>query len=64
MRVRYATLPVINITDKWRPPVHWLLLISTLPGQNGALRISVWRTLKALGVGNLAQPVFVEVHKA
>jgi cell fate (sporulation/competence/biofilm development) regulator YlbF (YheA/YmcA/DUF963 family) len=29
------------------------LLISTLPGQNGALRISVWRALKALGVGNL-----------
>jgi hypothetical protein len=33
--------------------LNWLLLISTLPGQNGALRISVWRTLKSLGVGSL-----------
>jgi hypothetical protein len=33
--------------------LRWLLLISTLPGQNGALRISVWRSLKALGVANL-----------
>jgi len=39
--------------------VHWLLLISTLPGQNGALRISVWRTLKALGVGNLRDGAYV-----
>lgn len=28
-------------------------MISTLPGQNGALRISAWRALKALGVANL-----------
>ncbi|MDB5026580.1 MAG: hypothetical protein JWO66_269, partial [Candidatus Eremiobacteraeota bacterium] len=33
--------------------MDWLLLVSTLPGQNGALRISVWRALKALGVANL-----------
>lgn len=39
--------------------MNWLLLISTLPGQNGALRISVWRTLKALGVGNLRDGAYV-----
>jgi hypothetical protein len=39
--------------------VNWLLFISTLPGQNGALRISVWRTLKALGVGNLRDGAYV-----
>jgi hypothetical protein len=39
--------------------VNWLTLISTLPGQNGALRISVWRTLKALGVGNLRDGAYV-----
>lgn len=39
--------------------MNWLLLISTVPGQNGALRISVWRTLKALGVGLLRDGVYV-----
>jgi hypothetical protein len=39
--------------------VNWLLLISTLPGQNGALRISVWRALKALGVGNLRDGAYL-----
>ena len=39
--------------------LNWLLLVSTLPGQNGALRISVWRTLKALGVANLRDGVYV-----
>jgi hypothetical protein len=39
--------------------MRWLLLISTLPGQNGALRISVWRTLKALGVGNLRDGAYL-----
>jgi hypothetical protein len=39
--------------------MNWLLLISTLPGQNGALRISVWRSLKALGVGNLRDGAYV-----
>ena len=39
--------------------MNWLLLISTLPGQNGALRISVWRTLKALGVGNLRDGAYL-----
>jgi hypothetical protein len=39
--------------------VNWLLLISTLPGQNGALRISVWRTLKSLGVGNLRDGAYL-----
>jgi hypothetical protein len=39
--------------------MKWLLLISTLPGQNGALRISVWRTLKALGVGNLRDGAYL-----
>ena len=39
--------------------MNWLLLVSTLPGQNGALRVSVWRTLKALGVGLLRDGVYV-----
>ena len=39
--------------------MNWLLLISTLPGQNGALRISVWRTLKSLGVGNLRDGAYL-----
>jgi len=39
--------------------MDWLLLISTLPGQNGALRVSVWRTLKSLGVGNLRDGAYL-----
>jgi hypothetical protein len=39
--------------------MNWLLLISTLPGQNGALRISVWRTLKTLGVGSLRDGAYL-----
>jgi hypothetical protein len=39
--------------------VNWLLLISTLPGQNGALRISVWRTVKSLGAGSLRDGAYV-----
>ena len=39
--------------------MNWLILISTLPGQNGALRISVWRTLKSLGVGNLRDGAYL-----
>lgn len=39
--------------------MNWLTLISTLPGHNGALRISVWRTLKGLGVGNLRDGAYV-----
>ena len=39
--------------------MNGLLFISTLPGQNGALRISVWRTLKSLGVGNLRDGAYV-----
>jgi hypothetical protein len=39
--------------------MNWLLLISTLPGQNGALRISVWRALKSLGAGSLRDGTYV-----
>ncbi|MDE2571998.1 MAG: chromate resistance protein [bacterium] len=39
-------------------PLDWLLLISTLPGQNGALRIRFWRALKGLGAGCLRDGVY------
>ena len=39
--------------------MNWLLLVSTLPGQNGALRISVWRSLKSLGVGSLRDGAYL-----
>jgi hypothetical protein len=39
--------------------MNWLVLVSTLPGQNGALRIRAWRTLKALGAATLRDGVYV-----
>ncbi len=39
--------------------MDWLLLVSTLPGQNGALRIRSWRTLKALGAAALRDGVYL-----
>ncbi len=40
-------------------PRGWLLLVSTLPGQNGAARVSLWRSLKALGVANLRDGTYL-----
>jgi hypothetical protein len=39
--------------------MDWLLLVHSLPGQNGALRIGVWRNLQALGAGSLRDGVSV-----
>jgi hypothetical protein len=39
--------------------MNWLLLVHSLPGQNGALRVGVWRNLGALGAGSLRDGVFV-----
>jgi hypothetical protein len=39
--------------------VDWLLLVSTLPGQIGALRIRSWRALKALGAAALRDGVYL-----
>jgi hypothetical protein len=36
----------------------WVFLVSSIPGQNGALRIRSWRALKALGVGSLRDGVY------
>jgi hypothetical protein len=39
--------------------VDWLLFVHSMPGQNGALRISVWRNLQSIGAGNLRDGVSV-----
>ncbi len=39
--------------------MDWLLFVHSLPGQNGALRISVWRSLQGLGAGNLRDGVAI-----
>jgi hypothetical protein len=45
--------------SRGRSELDWLLLVSTLPGQNGALRIRTWRALKALGAGSLRDGAYV-----
>jgi len=37
--------------------MEWLLLIATVPGQNGSLRLRFWRQLKAVGAANLRDGV-------
>lgn len=39
--------------------MNWLLLIATLPGQAGSLRLRFWRQLKSLGAGNLRDGVYL-----
>jgi len=39
--------------------MDWLLFVHSLPGQNGALRISTWRSLQAVGAGSLRDGVSV-----
>ncbi|HEY0384021.1 MAG TPA: chromate resistance protein ChrB domain-containing protein [Candidatus Elarobacter sp.] len=39
--------------------MDWLLFVHSLPGQNGALRISVWRSLQAAGAGSLRDGVSI-----
>jgi hypothetical protein len=57
--VSSVTVRVILVTSPLEvKPLDWLLLISTLPGQNGALRIRFWRALKALGAGSLRDGVY------
>ena len=34
-------------------PSSWLLLVTNLPGRKQALRMRVWRALKAAGAGML-----------
>ncbi len=37
--------------------MDWLLFVHSLPGQNGALRISTWRSLQGIGAGSLRDGV-------
>jgi len=39
--------------------VAWLLLVATLPGQAGSLRLRFWRQLKAIGAANLRDGVYL-----
>lgn len=39
--------------------MHWLLLIATLPGQAGNLRLRFWRQLKGVGAANLRDGVYL-----
>lgn len=39
--------------------MEWLLLIATLPGQNGGLRVRFWRQLKAEGAAILRDGVYL-----
>lgn len=40
-------------------PSVWLLLVTNLPGRNQALRMRVWRALKAAGAGMLRDGVYL-----
>ncbi len=40
-------------------PERWILLIASLPGPSGALRMRVWRALKAGGAGILRDGVYL-----
>jgi len=40
-------------------PSGWLLLVTNLPGRNQALRMRVWRALKAAGAGMLRDGVYL-----
>lgn len=39
--------------------MNWFLLIATLPGQAGSLRLRLWRQLKSLGAANLRDGVYL-----
>ena len=39
--------------------MNWLLLIATLPGQAGSLRLRFWRQLKGVGAANLRDGVYL-----
>jgi len=38
---------------------EWLILVATLPTNPSALRVRVWRALKATGAGTLREGVYV-----
>ncbi|HSW26441.1 MAG TPA: hypothetical protein VLJ62_27030, partial [Burkholderiaceae bacterium] len=38
---------------------EWLILTATLPTHPSALRVRVWRALKATGAGSLREGVYV-----
>ena len=40
-------------------PTPWLILTATLPTHPSALRVRVWRALKATGAGSLREGVYV-----
>lgn len=39
--------------------MEWLLLIATVPGSNGSVRLRFWRQLKALGAASLRDGVYL-----
>lgn len=39
--------------------MDWLLLIATLPGQAGSLRLRLWRQVKGMGAANLRDGVYL-----
>lgn len=39
--------------------MNWFLLIATLPGQTGSLRLRFWRQLKGIGAANLRDGVYL-----
>lgn len=43
--------------------MNWLLLITTLPGQSGNLRLRFWRRLKGLGAANLRDGVYLSPER-
>lgn len=49
---------VISVTVKGIA-VGWLLLVASLPGGQGALRLRLWRSLKALGAAVLRDGVYL-----
>jgi hypothetical protein len=49
-------------TDVSRP--DWLMLILSVPGQQPALRVRMWRKLRALGVGALRDGVYLAPNRA
>ena len=39
--------------------MHWFLFVASLPGQQAALRVRVWRSLKGLGAATLRDGVYL-----
>jgi DNA-binding transcriptional regulator PaaX len=57
MTLQESSMTIASQTASSRPP--WLLFVLTLQGQQPAVRMRVWRALKALGTAVLRDGVYL-----